>query len=170
MTVVRVAVAAMFALLAASCGPRDVQRPEAPVGRWQGHVAWHDATTPVALEVTRSGDSLAAVFSAPALGVEELPVGKLSYDAPRVHFDVGDRAGPIAFNGWLRRGLVVGALSSGAIAERNPSRLPQLSLKRKPEAPRRLPWPAEAGVDSTPPPASEPQRSLGEWLRARAAR
>ena len=163
----RVAVSAL-ALLLASCGPRDVQQPVALPGRWQGHVAWRDATTPVMLDVTRSGDSLAAMFSAPALGVDSLPIGTLSYDPPRVHFRVHDATGTWAFDGWLRRGLVVGAFSSSTLGgERNPSRLPQLSLQRSPAARRRTPWPAEAGVDSVPPPVRVPQRSLGIWLLTR---
>jgi hypothetical protein len=155
----------MLALALASCGPRDVQQPVALVGSWQGHVAWHDATTPVVLDITHSGDSLAAMFSAPALGVDSLPIGKLSYDPPRVHFRVHDATGSWTFDGWLRRGLVVGAFSSPVLGgERNPSRLPQLSLQQRPAIRRRSPFPAAAGVDSVPPPAQVPQRSLGIWL------
>ncbi len=163
----RIAMAAL-ALALGSCGPRDVQQPEALAGRWQGHVAWRDATTPVELDITQSGDSLAAMFSAPALGVDSLPLGKLSYDPPRVHFKVHDATGAYAFDGWLRRGLVVGAISGTTLgAEQNPSRLPQLSLQRLPAVRRKLPWPAEAGVDSAPPPAKAPQSSLGIWLLTR---
>jgi hypothetical protein len=164
----RATAAAALALLLGSCGPRDVQQPAALAGRWEGHVAWRDATTPVVLTVTPSGDSLAALFSAPALGVEDLPIGTFSYDAPRVHFTVRDETGAYAFDGWLRRGLVVGAFSSTTLgAERNPSRLPQLSLRQPATGKRKSPFPAAAGVDSAPPPARAPQRSLGVWLLTR---
>ena len=163
--------AALLDLSLASCGPRDVQRPAALVGHWQGHVAWRDATTPVALDVFPSAESLAATFTAPALGVADLPLGRFAYDPPRVHFVVRDAAGRFAFDGWLRRGLVVGAFSSATLGgERNPSRLPQLSLQQRPPVRHRSPFPPEAGVDSVPPPAPLPQRSLGAWLLARLAR
>jgi len=163
--------AAALALLLSGCGPRDVQRPDALLGRWQGHVAWRDATTPVALEVTRDGDSLAATLDAPALGVHALRLGRLAYAAPRVHFSVPDSAGALGFDGWLRRGLLVGALSSPAPGgETNPSRQPQLAFGRAPVAARKLPWPAAAGVGAAPPILPAPERSLGAWLRSRAAR
>ena len=161
------ALLALFAL--ASCGPRDVQQPAALVGHWQGHVAWRDATTPIELEVARSGDSLAATFSAPALGVVERPIGPLAYAPPRVHFTVRDSGGAFAFDGWLRRGLVVGAFSSPALGgETNPSRLPQLALKRRVAPARRAPWPESLSV--APPVPHERERSFGAWLLARAAR
>ena len=110
----RVALAAAFALgLLSSCGPRDSQTAAALVGDWRGHVAWRDGTTPLVLHVRAEGDSLAATLDAPALGVTGQPVGRVSYDSPRVHFAVTDSAGTLAFDGWLRRGLVVGALSGG---------------------------------------------------------
>jgi hypothetical protein len=166
----RLVMLALAATLAA-CGPRDVQRSAALVGRWQGHVAWRDATTPVVLDVFPSAESLAATFTAPALGVDDLPVGRFAYDPPRVHFVVCDAAGAFAFDGWLRRGLVVGAFSSPALGgERNPSRLPQLSLQQPAPARHRSPFPPAAAVDSVPPPARLPQRSLGAWLLARLAR
>ncbi len=162
---------AALALLVTSCGPRDVQRPAALVGHWQGHVAWRDATTPIALDVFPSAESLAAMFTAPALGVADLPLGRFAYDPPRVHFTLHDSTGTYAFDGWLRRGLVVGAFSSAALGgERNPSRLPQLSLQQRPPVRQRSPFPPAAGVDSVPPPARLPQRSLGAWLRARPGR
>jgi hypothetical protein len=167
----RVAAVVSLALLLGSCGPRDVQRPTALVGHWQGHVAWRDATTPVALAVFPSADSLAATFTASALGVDDLPIGRFAYDPPRVHFVVRDAAGAFVFDGWLRRGLVVGAFSSAALGgESNPSRLPQLALQLRPPGRRASPFPREAGVDSVPPPALLPQRSLGAWLLARPGR
>ena len=164
-----VAAALLAALALASCGPRDVQTPAALVGRWEGHVAWHDATTPLALVVRREGDSLTARFSAPALGVDSLEAGRLSFDSPRVHLSLPDPGGAIAFDGWLRRGLIVGGLTSPTLGgDRNASRLPQFSLKLRVPPPHRSPWPESLSV--APPLPREPERSLGAWLRARAAR
>jgi hypothetical protein len=161
------AVLALAAVLA-GCGPRDVQSAGALVGRWQGHVAWRDATTPIALRIEPRGDSLAARFFAPALGVDSLDAGALSFDSPRVYFAVPDSAGAIAFDGWLRRGLIVGAFSSPALHEPNASLLPQASLRR--EEPRRhtSPWPESLSVAAPLP--HEREHGLGEWLRDRAAR
>jgi hypothetical protein len=162
---------ALLALLAASCGPRDVQQPGVLIGRWYGRISWRDATTPVMLDVLRSGDSLSAMFSAPALGVDSLPLGRLAYDPPRVHFVVHDVAGRFVFDGWLRRGLVVGSLASPSFGnETNPSRLPQVSLQQRPANRKKLPFPAAAQVDSVPPPERLPQHSLGAWLLSRLVR
>jgi hypothetical protein len=85
-----------------------------------------------------------------------------------VHLSVPDSAGPIAFDGWLRRGLVVGAFSAPMLGESNRGLLPQVSLRRA-EAPKHLsPWPDS--LRAQPPMPHEPERSFGAWLRARAAR
>ncbi len=160
--------AALLALALCSCGPRDVQTPAALVGRWEGHVAWRDATTPLGLRVEPRGDSLAAWLFAPALGVDSLDVGRLSFASPRVHFAVPDSSGAVAFDGWLRRDLVVGALSARWLPEANRSRLPQLALGRRVARRHPPPWPESLEVAA--PVSPEPERSLGAWLRARAAR
>lgn len=157
-------------VLATSCGPRDTQTASSLVGDWRGHVAWRDGTTPVTLHVRGVGDSLAATLDAPALGVGAQPVGRVSFDSPRVHFSVADSAGTFAFDGWLRRGLVVGAFSGGPIgAETNHALLPQLSLKQAVKPAKPSPWP-EGVVGGEPPVVPAPQRSLGEWFASRAAR
>jgi len=158
---------ALLAALAAGCGPRDVQTADALVGRWQGHVAWHDATTPLVLVVTRDGDSLGARVLTPAFGADSLEAGRLAYDSPRVHFAVPDSSGALAFDGWLRRGLVVGAFSGPALgAETNRTLLPQLSLKRIEPRRRAAPWPDS--LNAAPVIPREPQHSLGAWLTAHA--
>ncbi len=154
-----------LALLLGSCGPRDVQTRDVLVGRWDGHVAWRDATTPIGLHVAPQADSLAVWFFAPALGVDSLFAGRLSYASPRVHFEVPDSIGLIGFDGWLRRGLVVGVFSNTALGETNPSRLPQLSLQRREARTHALPWPDS--LLASPVIAHEPQRGLGAWLLAR---
>lgn len=164
------AAAFALALLATSCGPRDVQVSASLVGDWRGHVAWRDGTTPVTLHVRAEGDSLAAALDAPALGVTGQQVGRVSYDSPRVHFSVTDSAGTAAFDGWLRRGLVVGAFSGGPVgAETNRALLPQLSLKQAVKPAKPSPWP-EGVVGGEPPVVPATERSLGEWFAARAGR
>ncbi|MBI5170093.1 MAG: hypothetical protein HZA61_11435 [Candidatus Eisenbacteria bacterium] len=146
------------------CGPRDVQTAGSLVGEWKGHVAWRDGTTPLVLHVRADGDSLAATLDAPALGVSAQPIGRVSFDSPRVHFAVADSAGTVAFDGWLRRGLVVGALSGGPLAaETNRALLPQLSLKQAVKPAKPSPWP-EGVVGAEPPLESAKERSLAEWL------
>jgi len=163
------AFAACAALALGACGPRDVQSPAALVGRWEGHVAWRDATTPLAIVVAPRGDSLAVRFFAPSLGVDSLDAGRIAFDSPRVHFTVPDSAGAIAFDGWLRRGLVVGVLSSPLLGgETNRARLPQLSLKRRVPPEHKAPWPDS--LSQSPPEPKERERSLGAWLRRLAAR
>ncbi len=158
---------ACLALLAAGCGPRDVQTPGALLGRWEGHVAWRDATTPIGVAIARDGDSLAVRVVLAGLAADTLDAGRFAYVPPHVHFALPDSAGAIAFDGWLRRGLVVGALSGGALgAETNRTLLPQLSLKRLEPRRRTTPWPDSLNV--APPIAHEPQRSLGAWLAAHA--
>ena len=161
----RAARAAALALcLLSSCGPRDVQVASSLVGDWKGHVAWRDGTTPLVLHVRADGDSLDATLDAPALGVSAQPIGRVSFDSPRVHFVVADSAGTVAFDGWLRRGLVVGAFSGGPVgAETNRALLPQLSLKQAVKPAKPSPWP-EGVVGGEPAIVPAPERSLGEWL------
>lgn len=167
------ACAALVLVAGASCGPRDLQTQEALIGEWRGHVAWRDGTTPVTLHVAADGESLVATLDAAALGVSAQPLGRLSYDSPRVHFVVADSAASHSFDGWLRRGLVVGSFSplaepaaGSAPVVRNPSRLPQLSLKRWEKPAQPSPWP-EGVVGGEPPVEPAPERSLGEWLSRR---
>jgi hypothetical protein len=159
---------ALIAAACGACGPRDLQTPAALVGRWDGHVAWRDATTPLSIAIAPEGDSLAVRFFAPALGIDSLDAGRLSFDSPRVHFAVPDSAGAVAFDGWHRRGLIVGALSMPELGERNASRLPQLSLKRRVPPAHKAPWPESLSV--APPMPREREASLGGWLRALASR
>lgn len=164
------ALAALALCLLASCGPRDVQVASSLVGEWKGHVAWRDGTTPMTLRVLAEGDSLAAALDAPALGVTGQHVGRMSFDSPRIHFKVADSAGTAVFDGWLRRGLVVGVFSGGPVgAETNRALLPQLSLKQAVKPAKPSPWP-EGVVGGEPPIVPAPERSLGEWFAVRAAR
>lgn len=160
---------ALAVLLAAatSCGPRDVQTTDALVGDWKGHVAWRDATTPLVLHVHAEGDSLAATLDAPALGVTAQAVSGMSFDSPRVHFEVPDATGTSAFDGWLRRGLIVGSFSGGTVGpDTNRALLPQLSLKQVVPPVHRSPWP-EGVVGGEPPIEPAKERSLAAWFAAR---
>ncbi len=150
-----------------SCGPRDVQTTDALVGDWRGHVAWHDATTPLVLHVRAEGDSLQATLDAPALGVSAQALGGVSFDSPRVRFELPDSAGATGFDGWLRRGLIVGAFSGGTVGpESNRALQPQLSLKRVVPPAHKSPWP-EGVVGGEPPIEPAKERSLAEWFAAR---
>lgn len=158
------AAALVLVSLAASCGPRDTQTASSLVGDWRGHVAWRDGTTPMLLHVRAEGDSLTATLDAPALGVSAQPIGRVSFDSPRVHFAVAESVGTIAFDGWLRRGLVVGAFSGGPVgAQTNHALLPQLSLKQAVKPAKPSPWP-EGVVGGEPPIVPAKERSLGEWF------
>lgn len=163
----RLAALTILLLFAAGCGPRDVQIAQGLVGEWKGHVAWHDATTPIVLHVRAEGDSLVATLDAPALQVQAQPIGRVSFDSPRVHFTVRDSARTVAFDGWRRRNLIVGAFSGAPLGTgANRALLPQLSLQLVVPPSRPSPWP-KGVVGGEPPlePASE--RSLVEWLAAR---
>ena len=160
----------------AGCGPRDVQTAQGLVGDWKGHVAWHDATTPIALHVRAEGDSLVATMDAPALNVSAQPIGRVSFDSPRVHFVVADSAGTIAFDGWRRRNLIVGGLvwlagsrASGAAEPARAALLPQLSLQLVVPPAHKSPWP-EGVVGGEPPIVPAAERSLAEWIAARSSR
>ncbi len=114
----------------ASCGPPDLQSGEALIGHWLGNASYRDATIKFEFDVEARADSLVATFTSDELLVRDLPIGNFSYAKPRVHFVVPGMDEPLTFNGWLRRNLVVGTLSSPHL--RNPERratLPQLSLR-----------------------------------------
>ncbi len=160
-------VLALLSLAVVGCGPRDIQSADGLVGDWKGHVAWHDATTPIALHVRAEGDSLVATFDAPALHVSARPVGRVSFESPRVRFVVADSAGTVAFDGWRRRNLVVGAFSGGPVATvTNRALLPQLSLQLVVPPAHKSPWP-EGVVGGEPPIEPTAERSLAEWIAAR---
>lgn len=114
----------------ASCGPPDRQSSAALVGHWLGNASYRDATVKFEFDVEARGDSLAATFTSDELLVRDLPIGDFSYAKPRIHFVVPGMDEPLTFDGWLRRNLIVGVLSSPHF--RNPERkatLPQLSLR-----------------------------------------
>ncbi|HEV2104370.1 MAG TPA: hypothetical protein VGU27_01480 [Candidatus Eisenbacteria bacterium] len=167
----RIAALAAALLALSACGPRDVQRPAALVGRWEGQVAYRDGTLPLALVIATDRDSLRAELDAPTLGLVAAPLGRLAYDPPALHFTLAAARGPVAFDGWFRRDLIVGTLSAGALAPPGrTSLLPQLTLARlRPRHPH-LP-----GVDTTTAaprggaaPGGDPDTLLA-WLRARGA-
>lgn len=181
-----------LALLLASCGPRDVQSPEALAGHWQGSIAWRDATVPVDLDVERSGDGFAARFTAPELLLRDVPVEAFIYASPKVRFQVPVGGETWAFDGWFRRNLLVGACSGGSLPRTmNRAQLPQLGLRRLAKPPD--PYAADtvrfaggaaslagtvyAPVDSVPHPAvlllpspDDDSRAAGRELADRFAR
>lgn len=161
-----IALPALALAFLSSCGPADQQSSAALLGEWNGHVAWRDGTTPLTIHIAAEGDSFVATLDAPALGVTAQSLGKLSYGSPRVHFAVADSAAEYVFDGWLRRGLIVGAFSHAGVAGQNPSLLPQLSLKRHVESTKPSPWP-KGVVGGAPPVAPARERSLVEWLSRR---
>lgn len=120
---------ASLALLT-SCGPPDRQSADALVGHWLGNASYRDATVKFEFDIAQSGDSLVAFFTSDEMLVRNRPIGRVSYDKPRVHFVIPDEHAPLTFDGWLRRNLIVGSLASSAFP--NPERkatLPQLSLR-----------------------------------------
>jgi dienelactone hydrolase len=121
---------AALVLAATSCGPADVQSPDALVGHWLGNVSHRDATARLEFDIERRGDSLVARFTSDEWLVRDLPIGRVSYAPPRVHFVVPCAGDTLVFDGWLRRNLVVGALSpSRGAGEGRSATQPQLSLR-----------------------------------------
>lgn len=152
----------------ASCGPRDRQVPAALVGRWQGRIAWRDAETPVALEIAADGDSLTALLEAPELGLSRAPIGRVSFDSPRVHFAIPGARDTVAFDGWFRRGVFTGALSSATLGRGGRTALlPQLAMGRPPGRPH-LPGVVADTLPIATAAAGSPD-TLVAWLQARAA-
>lgn len=150
-----------------ACGPRDRQVPVALVGRWQGRIAWRDAETPVALEIAAEGDSLTAVLDAPDLGLARAPIGRVSFDSPRVHFAIPGSRDTVAFDGWFRRGVFTGALSSSALGRGGRTALlPQLAMGRPPGRPH-LPGVVADTLPVARTSAGSPD-TLVAWLHARA--
>lgn len=121
---------AVLALAAASCGPADVQSPDALVGHWLGNVSHRDATARLEFDIERRGDSLVARFTSDEWLVRDQPIGRVAFAPPRVHFELPCAGDTLVFDGWLRRNLVVGTLAPGRGAgERRSATLPQLSLR-----------------------------------------
>lgn len=155
----------------AACAPPDTQGAQALLGAWVGSVTYRDTSTTLTLDVIADGDSLAATFGAPELGVARTRIRRFSYARPRVHFVVAASADTLAFDGWLRRGLLVGVVTSRAVpALERLVVLPQFGFHR-PQKKLEL-----AGVDSSfnapavvsaLPPGSPRADTLASWLRSR---
>jgi hypothetical protein len=155
----------------AACAPPDTQGAHALLGAWVGSVTYQGESTPLTLEITPKADSLAAVFGAPELGVAHAVIARFAYAKPRVHFVVPAAADTLAFDGYFRRGILVGVVTSRTIpATERLVLLPQFGFHR-PQKKLEL-----AGVDSTfnapapqplLPPATPRADTLADWLRSR---
>ena len=131
--------AAFFAALVASCGPGDVQSPEALAGHWEGNVAWHDATLPVDLDLEMVDGRLVARASLPAMLQGDVPVEGFSYRSPKVRFRMPMGSETWTFEGWFRRNIISGTFSGGSLPlALNRNTLPHLGLRR---VARRAPGP-----------------------------
>lgn len=88
-------------------------RPDARsdvTGRWEGTASLFGASAPLTVDIAPDGDSLRAVVT---MNVEALyydrPLAKMSYRAPRVHFEFASRDGNNGvFNGVLKADTIVG--------------------------------------------------------------
>lgn len=129
--------AALFAALAASCGPGDVQSPEALAGHWEGNVAWRDATLPLDLDLDMVNGRLVARASLPAMLQGDLPVEGFAYRSPKVRFRLALGSETWTFDGWFRRNVISGTFSGGSLPRSlNRNTLPRVGLKRvAPRAP-----------------------------------
>ncbi len=169
----RLALASLLLMLGAlaSCAPPDTQNAHALLGAWVGSVTYQGESTPLTLEIIPEADSLAATFGAPELGVSRAAIAHFSYARPRVHFVVAATIDTLAFDGYFRRGILVGVVTSRAIpTTERLVLLPQFGFHR-PQKKLEL-----AGVDSTYnapapqsqlPPATPRADSLATWLRSR---
>ena len=134
--------AAFYAALAASCGPGDVQSPEALVGHWEGNVAWRDATLPVDLDLEMVNGQFVARATLPALLQGDVPVENFSYRSPKLRFRIPMGSETWNFEGWFRRNVISGTFSGGSLPlALNRNTLPRLGLKR---VTRRAPGPNAA--------------------------
>lgn len=116
--------------LLASCGPPDRQSSDALIGHWLGNASYRNASVKFEFDIVPQGDSLVAFFTSDEMLVRDRPIGQVSFDKPRVHFVIPDEHAPVTFNGWLRRNLIVGTLSSPTFPDpERKATLPQLSLR-----------------------------------------
>jgi len=125
------ALLAGLALPLGSCGPRDVQSPEALVGHYEGNIAWRDATLPVDLDLEVRDGRLLARATLPALLARDLPVEGFEFRSPKVRFRLPMGSETWVFDGWFRRGIFSGTFSGGSLPLTfNRNTLPRLGLKR----------------------------------------
>lgn len=125
------AAAALLAALIGSCGPGDVQSPEALVGHYEGNIAWRDATLPVDLDIEMREGRPVVRATLPALLARDLPVEGFEYRSPKVRFRLPVGRESWTFEGWFRRSIISGTFSGGSLPlTLNRNTLPHLGLKR----------------------------------------
>jgi len=129
--------AALFATFAASCGPGDVQSPEALAGHWEGNVAWRDATLPVDLDLEMVNGQFVVRAMLLALFEGDVFVENFTYRSLKVRFRLPMGSETWSFEGWFRRNVISGTFSGGSLPlALNRNTLPRLGLQR---VPRRAP-------------------------------
>ena len=168
---VRLAFVLILATALGACAPPDKQGVHALLGAWVGEITYHDASVPLTLELAADGDSLLATLAARELGVAPVALGRFAYAPPRVHFRVPAGGDTLVFDGFFRRTLLVGTVTSHeVVGAARLVLLPQFGFQR-PRKKLEL-----AGVDSsynaqgpaaaTAPPAARID-TLAAWLRTR---
>lgn len=71
-------------------------------GRWEGVMIRDGAELPVSFEFKREAAGLKASFNSPTQRALGIPLGNVSYAAPKVHFELVGDATTIIFDGELR--------------------------------------------------------------------
>jgi hypothetical protein len=96
-----VAVIAVILLLHLSHQAKVAHYPNIQ-GAWQGTIEVNGKTLDVRLNLSKTNEGYVATADSPEQGVRNLPVNKLSYDYPALHFEIASIGG--AFDGRFNAG------------------------------------------------------------------
>jgi len=82
-------------------------------GHWEGVMVREGAELPVSFDFTNPAAGLTASFNSPTQRAKGIPLSKVSYAAPRLHFELVGDATTIIFNGELNADSIVGQFREG---------------------------------------------------------
>jgi dienelactone hydrolase len=99
-----------LAVLCTGCGVASRTAHESPAGHWRGSVTFRGAELPLAVTISRRGDSLLAVFSSPDLLILDQPLRNVAWDPPRIRFQAEELGETIRFDGTVRGDTLRGTM------------------------------------------------------------
>jgi pimeloyl-ACP methyl ester carboxylesterase len=82
-------------------------------GRWRGAIEIQGASLEIEVAFTTGPQGLAASIDIPRQGAKELPLKSVSFEVPRVHFELPAGPGLAIFEGQLKDGVISGTFRQG---------------------------------------------------------
>ena len=95
--------------------PLDAQQPDV-VGRWDGAILVLGSELGIGVQFSAGEDGLSATIDIPQQGAMGLPLQNVSFESPRVHFELMGGPGLAIFDGTLAGDSIGGSFSQSTIS------------------------------------------------------